>query len=81
VVSQYLQRFRHALLCNQGLELNNTTHREREREPGLSPEVGMGLGNRTTSRDGGRVPIPGGVQKTCRCGTLGHGLGGVVVLG
>jgi len=29
----------------------------------------------------GRVPIPGGVQKTCRCGTSGHGLAGMVVLG
>jgi len=29
----------------------------------------------------GGVPIPGDVQKTCRCGTLGHGLAGMVVLG
>jgi len=29
----------------------------------------------------GGVPIPGGVQKTCGYGTLGHGLAGVVVLG
>jgi len=29
----------------------------------------------------GGVPIPGGVQKTCRCGTSGHGLAGVVGLG
>jgi len=29
----------------------------------------------------GGVPIPGGVQKTCRCGTWGHGLVGMVVLG
>jgi len=27
------------------------------------------------------VTIPGGVQKVCRCGTLGHGLVGMVVLG
>jgi len=27
------------------------------------------------------VTIPGGVQKTCRCGTWGHGLAGMVVLG
>ena len=27
------------------------------------------------------VPTPGGVQKTCRCGTSGHGLAGMVVLG
>jgi len=27
------------------------------------------------------VPIPGGVQKKCRCGTLEHGLVGMVVLG
>ena len=30
--------------------------------------------------DGG-VPIPGGVQKTCRCGTLEYGLVSMVVLG
>ena len=29
----------------------------------------------------GEVTIPGGVQKTCRCDTSGHGLAGVVVLG
>jgi len=29
----------------------------------------------------GGVPIPGGVQKMCRCGTLGYGLVGMVVLG
>jgi len=29
----------------------------------------------------GGVSIPGGVEKTCRCGTLGHGLAGMVVLG
>jgi len=29
----------------------------------------------------GWVPIPGGVQKTWRCGNLGYGLVGMVVLG
>jgi len=29
----------------------------------------------------GGVTIPGGIQKTCRCGTSGHGLAGMVVLG
>jgi len=29
----------------------------------------------------GGVTIPGGVQKPCRCGVLGHGLAGMVVLG
>jgi len=29
----------------------------------------------------GGVTIPGGVQKPCRCGTLGHGLAGMVVMG
>jgi len=29
----------------------------------------------------GGVPIPEGVQKMCRCGTSGHGLAGMVVLG
>jgi len=28
-----------------------------------------------------RVPIPGSVQKMCRCGTAGCGLAGMVVLG
>jgi len=28
----------------------------------------------------GGVPIPGGVQKTCRCGTSGQGLAGGVGL-
>ena len=30
---------------------------------------------------GGGVTIPGGVQKTCRSGTLGYGLVGMMVLG
>ena len=29
----------------------------------------------------GGVPIPGGVQKMCRCGAWGHGLAGIVVVG
>ena len=29
----------------------------------------------------GGVTIPGGVQKTCICGTLGYGLVGMVVMG
>ena len=33
------------------------------------------------AQGGGGVPLPAGVQKTCRCGTWGHGLAGVVVLG
>ena len=33
------------------------------------------------AQGGGGVTIPGGVQKTCRRGTSGHGLGGMVVLG
>ena len=33
------------------------------------------------AQGGGGVTIPGGVQKTCRCGILGHGLVGMVVLG
>ena len=33
------------------------------------------------ARWGGGVTIPGGVQKTCRCGTSGYGLVGMVVLG
>ena len=28
----------------------------------------------------GGVPIPGGVQKTCRCGTSGHGFTAMVML-
>jgi len=33
------------------------------------------------AQGGSGVPIPGGVQKTCRCGTSGHGLVRMVVLG
>jgi len=33
------------------------------------------------AQGGRRVPIPGGVQKMCRCATSGHGLAGVGVLG
>jgi len=33
------------------------------------------------AKGSGGVTIPGGVQKTCRCGTLGHGLAGIVVMG
>jgi len=29
----------------------------------------------------GGITIPGGVKKTCRCGTSGHGSAGMVVLG
>jgi len=32
-------------------------------------------------RESGEVPIPRGVQKTCRYGSSGHGLVGLVVLG
>jgi len=32
------------------------------------------------AQGGGGVPIPGEVQKTCGCGTSGHGLVGKVVL-
>ena len=33
------------------------------------------------AQGGGGVPIPGGVQKTCRCGTWASGLVCMVVLG
>jgi len=33
------------------------------------------------AQGGGGVPIPGGVQKMCRCGTLGYGLAGMGGLG
>jgi len=33
------------------------------------------------AQGGGGVPILGGVQKTCGCGTSGQGLAGMVVLG
>ena len=33
------------------------------------------------AQGGGGVTIPGGVQKMCKCGTSGHGLAGMVVLG
>jgi len=33
------------------------------------------------AQESGGVTIPGGVQKMCRYGTLGHGLAGMVELG
>ena len=33
------------------------------------------------AQGGGEVPIAGGVQKPCGCGTWGHGLAGMVVMG
>ena len=38
------------------------------------PDIGTGCPG------SGGVTIPGGVQKTCRCGNSGHGLVGMVVL-
>jgi len=38
-------------------------------------------GTEQAAQGSGGVIIPGGVQKTCRCGTSGHGLAGMVVLG
>jgi len=35
----------------------------------------------TGSQGTGGVTIPEGVKKMCRCGTSGHGLAGMVVLG
>ena len=34
-----------------------------------------------SAQGSGGVSIPEGAEKTCRCGTLGHGLVGMVVLG
>ena len=34
-----------------------------------------------SAQGSGGVPIPGGVQKPCGCGTWGHGLAGMGVLG
>jgi len=43
----------------------------------LKEQSGIGIG----AQGSGGVPIPGGVQKPCSYGTLGHGLAGKVVLG
>jgi len=45
----------------------------------ISLQSGQAL-EQATQGSGG-VTISGGVQKMCRCGTLGHGLVGMVVLG
>jgi len=45
----------------------------------LSWKSGQALAQ--AAQGNGGVPIPGGVQNTCRCGTLGHGLAGLAVLG
>jgi len=36
---------------------------------------------KSAAQGSGAVPIPEGVQKTRRCGTSGHGLAGMVVMG
>jgi len=43
--------------------------------------MGSGQALDQAAQGGGGVPIPGGIQKPCRCGTSGHGLAGVGVLG
>ena len=43
------------------------------------PESGQACDQ--AAQGSGGVPILGGVQKTCRCGTWGRGLAGTVVLG
>jgi len=45
----------------------------------LSCKSGQALDQ--AAQGSGGVPIPGGVQKPCRCGTSGHGLAGMVGLG
>ena len=45
----------------------------------LSCKSGQGLGQ--AAQGSGGVPIPGGVQTPCGCGTWGHGLAGLGVLG
>ena len=40
-----------------------------------------GQGLEQAAQGGGGVTIHGGVQKMRRCGTLGHGLAGMVALG
>jgi len=47
---------------------------------GPCPTAPRGTSVSSVALGGGGVPIPGGVQKTCRCGTSGR-LAGVVVLG
>jgi len=42
-------------------------------------QIGQAL--EQAAQGSGGVTIPGGVQKTCRCGTSGHGLAVMVVLG
>ena len=48
---------------------------EKEIEPGVS-----NLGLEQAAQRGRGVIVPGGVQKRCRHGTSGHGLGDMVVL-
>ena len=51
-----------------------------DHHPVLGASMGM-LTLEQAAQGGGGVPIPGGVHRTCRCGTSGYGLVGKVVLG
>jgi len=53
--------------------------RIRHREKFLYCKSGQALGQ--AAEGSGGVPFPGGVQKMCGCGTSGHGLAGIMVLG
>jgi len=53
----------------------------RENQPPLAHSCGNGQALEQAAQGSGWVTTPGGVQKMCRCGTLGRGLAGMVVLG
>jgi len=48
--------------------------------PGGEGPGGAGQTLDQAAQGSGGVPVPGGVQKPCGCGTSGHGLVGMVVL-
>ena len=66
-------------ITSNSLKLHQGRFRLEIRKTFLCWKSGQAL--EQAAQGSGGVPIPGGVQKTCRCGTSGHGLAGLVVLG
>jgi len=57
----------------------NSLMSPRQERTSLHRKSGQALEH--AAQGGGGVPIPGAAQKTCRCGTSGYGLVGMVAFG